>query len=117
MADRRGRDCKRLQRGVSQCAQWRPASAGENRRGEAERLAKTVVEVALIEETDRQRHLAHRQAAAEQALALLEPQPLEPGVGVMPVFFLNWRRKAKRSSPNRAARSSRLWRSSSRAIR
>ncbi len=51
------------------------------RRGEPEGLAKAVVEVALIEETDGERHLAHRQAAAKQALALLEAQPLEPGVG------------------------------------
>ena len=40
------------------------------RRGEAEGLPKTVVEVALIEEAYRQRHFADRQAAAEQALAL-----------------------------------------------
>ncbi|MNF74872.1 hypothetical protein D3C84_569180 [compost metagenome] len=39
------------------------------------------MEVALIEETDRQRHLAHRQATGEQELAALETQPLEPGVG------------------------------------
>lgn len=59
------------------------------RRGEPEGLTKTVVEVALIEEAHRQCHLAHRQTAAEQALALFEAQPLEPGIGVMPVFFLN----------------------------
>ncbi len=40
-----------------------------------------MVKVALIEEADRERHLAYRQAAAEQALALFEPQSLEPGVG------------------------------------
>ena len=51
------------------------------RRGEPEGLTKTVVEVALIEEAHRQCHFALRQTAAEQALALFEAQPLEPGIG------------------------------------
>lgn len=48
---------------------------------QTECLAKAVVEVTLIEETDRQRHLAHRHPARQQPFALLQPQPFQPGVG------------------------------------